>query len=296
MRTDYLGLEAFVAIADLGSFNRAAVYLNLSQTALSHRIKKLETDLGIQLFIRTTREVSLTKEAQAVLPEMRRSLMHLSETYDALLAKGRAGTQSIAFACLPTLAYNYLPKVLKVFAVEYPEIVVRLEDRTFGQVYEMVQSGEVEFGISIIGARQWDLEISEIFSEPYELFVRRDHPLARQSSVRRSDLAGQAFAQITTQSSNRQLVDDALGEYRDQIIWRYQVQNPAMALSLVAEGAAVTILPSLMRNLAWEDLTALPFSDVEMKRTLGLITRRGASLNAPTQRLVDMICEQLAGH
>ncbi len=294
MRPDYLGLEAFVAIADLGSFKKAASYLNLSQTALSHRVKKLETDLGIELLIRSTREVSLTKEAQDVLPELRRNLQHLSDAYSQLAETGRKRSATLSFACLPTLAYNYLPQVLHKFSEAYPDIQVQLQDRAVARVYEMVRNAEVEFGISIVGARYWDLDIREIYSEPYVLFVRRDHPLATRDSVSRADLAGLAFAQISTQSSNRQLVDEALGSYRDQIVWRYQVQNPAMALSLVAEGAAVTVLPSLMANLAWQDLAALPFNDVEMKRTLGLVTRRGASLSPPAQHLVTLLTRHLA--
>lgn len=58
MRVDYLGLEDFVAVAEMGSFSRAARRLNLSQTALSHRIKKVEADLGIQLLTRTSRDAS----------------------------------------------------------------------------------------------------------------------------------------------------------------------------------------------------------------------------------------------
>ena len=59
MRIDFLGLQAFVSIAERGSFLKAAAHLNISQTALSHRIKKLEEDLRATLLIRTTRQVSL---------------------------------------------------------------------------------------------------------------------------------------------------------------------------------------------------------------------------------------------
>lgn len=293
MRPDYRGLEAFVAIADLGSFNRAADYLNLSTTALSHRIKKLEGELGVQLLLRSTRDVSLTKEAQRILPGVRHSLRDLAEVYAGLIEEGRARESVLAFACIPTLAYNYLPRILHAFSREFPEIAVHLHDRQISRVYEMVESGAVEFGISIVGARRWNLDVREIHTEPYVLFVRRDHPLAERPSVTRADLEGLPFAQITSQSSNRQLVHDALGDYRERIRVRYHVQNPAMALSLVAEGAAVTILPRLMANLAWADLVALPFADVRIRRTLGLVTRRGAALSVPAQRLVGMVTEAL---
>lgn len=293
MRTDYLGLEAFVAIADLGSFHRAASFLNLSQTALSHRIRKLEADLGTELFIRTTREVSLTKEAQAVLPEIRRSLARLGASYTELSDFGRLRASRLSFACLPTVSYNYLPPVLREFSEHHPDIVVRLEDRTVSRVYEMVQAGEVDFGISIVGARQWDLDIRAIHSEPYVLYVRADDPLAGRGSVSREDLVGRVFVQINTQTSNRQLVDETLGEWRNRYVWRYLVQNAAMALSLVAEGAAITILPSLMTNLAWHGLVALPFHDVELTRTLGVVTRRGATLSAPAQHLLALLESKL---
>ena len=67
MRIDYLGLEAFVAIAEHGSFQRAADTLQLSQTALSHRLRKIEADLGAPLLIRSPREVSLTRDGQDLL-------------------------------------------------------------------------------------------------------------------------------------------------------------------------------------------------------------------------------------
>lgn len=294
MRTDYLGLEAFVAIADLGSFHRAASALNLSQTALSHRLRKLESDLGVELFARTTREVSLTKEAQEVLPEVRRCLASLSEAYGTLSETGSRRAVRLSFACLPTLSYSYLPPVLRAFSERYPDIVVRLEDRPVGRVYELVHAAEVEFGITIVGAKQWDLDIRAIYTEPYVLYVRRDDPLAGRASVTRADLSGRVFAQINTQSSNRQLVDEALGDFRASCIWRYQVQNAAMALSLVAEGAAITILPALMADLAGQGLVALPFGDVTMTRTLGVVKRRGTALSAPAAHLVALLEGRLA--
>lgn len=293
MRTDYLGLEAFVAIAELGSFNRAAAYLNLTQTALSHRIRKIEADLGVQLLIRSTRDVLLTKEGQALLPQVQRNLAHLSEAYDGLRKRGQSKQERLAFACLPTIANYYLPSILRQFSAECPGIAIQLHDQPFGRVYELVQAGEVEFGISIIGAKHWDLDIREIFTEPYVVLVRRDHPLARQKTVTRADLAGQPFVRINTQSSNRKLVHDALAEHGDAIIWRYEVQNATMAMSLVAEGAALTVLPAMTANLSRE-LVALHFSDVQVSRTLGVAIRRGWPLSRQAERLLTMIIDRLS--
>lgn len=293
MRTDYLGLEAFVAIAELGSFHKAASFLNLSQTALSHRIRKLETELGIELFMRTTREVSLTKQAQEILPEVRQSLATLGRVFGSLTEQGRKSAGRITFACLPTLSLNHLPPVLRDFSERFPDIEVRLEDRPVEKIYEMVQAGEVEFGVSIVAARRWDLEIRPFHTEPYMLYVHKNDPLAVCASVTRAMLEGRVFVQIVTQSRNRQLVDEALGEHAGRYLWRYQVQSAAMALSLVSEGMAVTILPALMANLGWKDLVAIPFSDATMTRTLGMVTRRGAALSGAAQQLLRLIEERI---
>ena len=72
MRIDFLGLEAFLSIAERGSFQRAAAHLNLSQAAISHRTCKLEEELGLKLFARTTREVTLTRAGIDFLPNVRK--------------------------------------------------------------------------------------------------------------------------------------------------------------------------------------------------------------------------------
>jgi DNA-binding transcriptional LysR family regulator len=294
MRVDYLGLEAFVAIADLGSFKTAASHLNLSQTALSHRIRKVESELGVRLLVRTTRDVSLTEVGQALLPKVRRHLSQLSEIYGDLRKEGRRRQQRLVFACLPTVAHYYLPAILDQFARSWPDVAIQLHDQPVARIAELVQAGEVEFGITIAGAGHWDLDIRPIYTEPYILLVHRDHPLAGRNSVTRADLEGQPFVRINTQSKNRQLVDEALGEHRDRMVWRYQVENAATAMSLVAAGAAVTVLPKLTANLSMDRLVGLEFSDVEMSRTLGLITRRGVPLSSPGEALMELICDRFA--
>ncbi len=88
MRIDFPGLQAFLSIAEQGSFSRAAAHLNLSQTALSHRIKKLEEDLGFQLLARTTRQVALTPAGLELLPTARRMIGEFSELHRSAAGTG----------------------------------------------------------------------------------------------------------------------------------------------------------------------------------------------------------------
>lgn len=294
MRIDYLGLEAFVAIADFGSFRRAAAHLNLSQTALSHRLQKIEEELGTQLLLRTTREVSLTLSGQELLPRARHHLSELAHLYGALHKRGRQNSQQLNLACLPTIAGHYLPEILHRFAERHPRLMIRVLDHPVDQVIEAVQSGEVEFGISIVRTAHSDIEVRALYTEPYVLMVPRDHPLAGHDGVTREDLVGQPFVRIRTQHTNRKLVDDALGEYSDRMTWRYEVRNAATAVSLVAAGVAVSVLPKLAANMIGDKLVALEFRDVEMSRPLGLLTRRDRPLSPAAEELARMIAERLS--
>ena len=292
-RIDYIGIEAFVAIAQLGNFVRASAHLNLSQAALSHRIRKLEDDIGTRLLLRTTREVSLTEAGQEFLPIARRNLEALSTAYSAVQTKARAQQQTLTFACLPTIAHFYLPRVLEAFVISHPDISIRLQEQPADRVRELVISGEAEFGVILTGVQRWDLEFKEVRREDYHLLVGPNHPLAKQSSVSLADLAGERFVRINTQSTNRQMVDDFLEPVAGTIDWRYEVQNAAMAIAMVMQGVAVTILPSISARLSGYSLSSLPFSDIQISRTLGIVTRRGAPLTAAAQAMRDQIITAL---
>ena len=293
MRVDYLGLEAFVAIAEHGSFQRAAETLALSQTALSHRLRKVEAELGAPLLIRSSREVSLTGAGQDLLPDARRLLKELGDSYAAVRARARHRRRHLSFACLPTIAHTRMPEILARFTKAVPDVTLTMHDIPAHRIAELVQSGEAEFGITIVSAQLPDLRVRPLFEEPYELLVPANHPLAAAGSVTRGDLAGMAMARISTQSKNRQLVDDALAEARDTIDWRFVVQNATMAMALVAEGAALTILPQSAADVAPPGVLRKPFADMWMARTVGLVTRRGVPPSNLAQILIEAVEERI---
>ncbi len=172
MRIDFLGLEAFLSIAERGSFHGAAAHLNLSQTALSHRMRKLEDDLGVKLFTRTTRQVTLTPAGLELLPRARQMIDALTTSYEALRRQGRERQARLTIGCLPTIATYYLPPILREFSQAYPDITVHIQDAAAGQIADFVQKGEAEFGITIISANRWDLDMRRCCASPMCCFAR----------------------------------------------------------------------------------------------------------------------------
>src|SRR5215467_13212195 len=166
MRIDFLGLQAFLSIAERGSFQRAAAHLNLSQTAISHRMRKLEDDLGIKLFARTTREVTLTRAGIEFLPKAKKSIAELEQSFDVLKQQGVKRRDRLDIACLPAFAVHYLPPILSRFRKVHPGVDVRIFETPSAAIAELVESGEVEFGLSVIPTNRWDLDVEVIADVP----------------------------------------------------------------------------------------------------------------------------------
>ena len=292
MRVDYLGLEAFVAIAEYGSFQRAARALNLSQAALSHRLRKVEEDLGTPLLTRTSREVSLTPTGQGLLPEARSLLKSLQETYESVRAGARRRLRRCTIACVPTVAHSILPEVLAELSGDRPDTDFEVLDVPVAQISEAVRRGVAEFGVTIVSAELSDLRVRPLVDEDYLLFLRHDHPLALAGRASLAEIEGVRMTRISTQSKNRQLLDVAFGDLRDRLHWHFEVQSAAFALRLVATGMAMTILPASALAMAPGSVVAIPFTDVALQRTIGMVTRRGVP---PSDHVADLLARVEAG-
>jgi DNA-binding transcriptional LysR family regulator len=295
MRLDFLGLQAFLAIAERGSFHRAAAHLGISQTALSHRMKKFEEGLGVKLLKRTTRHVSITPAGQALMPEAQHLLTDMHRMFEQLNAQAKVRQERLAIGCLPTLAMHFLPRVLVDFRRLYPAMAVRVFDNSASEIAEHVQKGDAEFGITILSSERWDLEIKPLVKEPYVLLAPAGDELASASFVRWADLEGQPLIRISSQTGNRILIDDALGSARDRMSWVYEVQHVASAVSLVAAGAGLTVVPRVAADLltSKKEVAAVKLRAPNIVRTLGAVTRNGIPLSGPAEALLGLVDKHL---
>lgn len=287
MRIDFLGLQGFLNIAEQGSFQRAAAHLGLSQTALSHRMAKLEADLGVNLLVRTTRQVTLTPAGTLLLPRARELLDQLGAAFDEVRQQGRLGQQRLSIACLPTVAMSYLPRLLAQFAAAHPHLLVKVRDGTAREITTLVSEGAVEFGISVVSTNRPELEITPLVKEPFVLVCRPRHPLARAG--------GASWAQLADEPLIRNgVVGDALGSRREGLNWRYEVLQVATALSMVRCGLGLTIVPRLSVEAGRASgLAAVPLRNPIVARTLGILSRRGTPLSEAGEALWRMIASHM---
>lgn len=298
MRIDFLGLEAFLNIAELGSFQQAASRLNLSQTALSHRMKKLEEDLGLRLLARTTRQVSLTPAGLDLLPKARQIVDELSQSFETLREEGRRHQELISIGCLPTIAVSYLPTALRAFSERFPKVSVRVIDNSAPEIAEAVRSGAAAFGVTLMSTTAWDVEARPLFKEPFVLLCRAAHRFSAAASVNWSDLEEEPLVRMSQGSGIRNLIDTALGSRREALHWRYEVLHIATAIGMVVDGLALAVLPrrAFDQPGPLPGLAAVPLRNPTVTRSLGIIQKRGLPLAPPGQALQDMIIRDLRGN
>jgi DNA-binding transcriptional LysR family regulator len=295
MRIDFLGLHAFVAIAERGSFQLAAAHLNLSQTALSHRMRKLEDDLGVRLLSRTTREVSLTPAGLELLPKVRRMIEELSVSLDELRQHGRVRQANLAIGCLPTIAAGHLPDALRKFRSAHPDVVLRIHDNSATEIAELVDSGAIEFGITLVASHRWDFDIETLVREPFMLVCRADHAFAALPAASWSDLETVPLIRISPHTGNRMIIDDALGSRRESLSWRYEVQHVNTAVALVRAGLGMTVIPRLaLASAQTGDLHAIHLRNPGVSRQIGIVSKRSAPLSPLAHELRKLIVQDFA--
>jgi DNA-binding transcriptional LysR family regulator len=299
MQIDFLGIQAFLAIVECGSFQLAATRLNLSQTAVSHRMRKLEETLGVRLIARTTREVSLTDAGRALLPRARNAVQELDTSCEAVRKHGQNANNWLVLACLPTLASGVLVEVLREVQGRWPDASVRVFDSSVPEILELVDSRIAAFGISVMrpGLVGGELEAQRIGDEPFVLLCPEEHPLARRDEVQWLELRGEALIRISMTSGNSVTIDESLDGLREQLRWRLEAQHTAMALEMVRAGLGLTVVP-LFAAIPGPGIRTVSLAAPLVSRTLAVITRRDVLLNAQEQfvkdRAVDLIRGRIA--
>ena len=295
MRIDFLGLQAFVSVAERGSFLRAAAHLNLSQTALSHRMKKFEEDLGVTLLIRTTRQVSLTPVGLELLPKARKLMDELGTSLDRIREHGSQQDERVVIGCLPTIAAYQLPQLLHEFSAAHPGVAVKIYDNSSMEIAQLVQSGTAEFGLTIVSSNVADLDITVLAKEPFVLLCAQDDPFARRRFVNWSQLGNAPLIRISPQAGNRVLVDDALGRRREALNWRYEVQHLQSAVGMVLARVGIAVVPKMAANSpGMTGLVSVPLRNPSIHRTLGILMRRDKPLSRTAQALLQTIRRHFA--
>ena len=194
---DIRQLQRFVAVAEERNFRRAAAKLNVSQPPLSDSIKHLEDDIGAPLFIRSRRQVELTKVGEVFLERARLILSQLDDAVNPArsVAEGMSGQITVGF--FPTATYEFLPRVLRRYRSQHPDINVRLVELTTPEQPAALEQKRIDIGMLLAPTvDRKGIAHETVFKEPLFVALPDDHPLAGAKQMDLKQLRGEPFVFI----------------------------------------------------------------------------------------------------
>ncbi|NLY27681.1 MAG: LysR family transcriptional regulator [Alcaligenaceae bacterium] len=289
-------LQAFVLICRLGSLTRAAEQMCLTQAAVSVLVKQCEEALGIALFDRGSRTLQPTTAARALLDLAERALRDVEtlgitaqQLRDCVQGQLRVGVTS-AVAC------TLLPHVIKAFRAAYPGVRVFIHDLPPDQLILPVLREEVDFSIGTPDAEVDDLDQRLVFRDYMSVVFCAGSPLENLQTVCWADIQKHETVTVRRGSRIRSLIERALVQNGLDFAPSYEVSFLTTALSLTAEGVAVSILPSyLVSSFQYPNLRARRLVEPEVSRDLYVLSMKGRTLTPAANQFINLLMDTVSG-
>jgi LysR family transcriptional regulator, carnitine catabolism transcriptional activator len=288
-------IRAFLTVARVHNFTRAANELHVSQSALTVQIKQLEDALGVVLFDRSRRGVSLTQAGKDVLVPLERILIDteaiISHTRD--LAGLRRGVVSIA--ALPSVAAGLLPSALQEFTKQHPGIAVQILDIVSEKVIEAVKKHQVDFGVGTLTRADRELKATTLFSDRLGAFAPASHLLVRRNSVILKELMKYPLILTGKDSSVREILDNSLQREKLSIVPAFETNYMSTALGMVAAGLGIAILPESAGGLASSaGISCIQIHKPVLSRRIEVIQKVDRCLSPAARSMVNILTRTAA--
>lgn len=235
-------LAAFRAVMLAGTVSGAAQILGRTQPAVSRLLKKLEQELGVQLFERRKGLVTPTGNAYALLTEIERAYVSLDSLRTSALQLRKEEGNQINIAALPALGLDFIPCVLSQFRSEWPNTKVTLTVRTSARIEEFAAAQQIDLGFVEMPCRRSGFRVELFSTAPYVVAVPRDHFYADRSSISLEDLARTDFICYSRFAPGRHLIDQAFRSSGFETEYICETNLSAPAYAMVKRGLGIAII------------------------------------------------------
>ncbi|MEO9328102.1 LysR family transcriptional regulator [Gordonia aurantiaca] len=256
-------LRYFAAVAETCHFGQAAAALHVAQPALSYAIRQLEAELDVTLFVRTTRQVSLTPAGEYLREHAERILAAVDETVDGVRRIGAGRSGLVRLGITGIAAFSHLPRIARVVKRELPDVDLHIRsDMLTPSQCDALRTGALDLGVLRPPAVGEDIDTRVIDVEPMVLAVSADHRLAVEPVISMSDLRNEPFVMYDSRDSA--VNEAALRACRAAgfVPQRaHQAPGTAVLLALVAAGLGVAVLPASVRSLPLDGLVVRDLVD-----------------------------------
>lgn len=288
----YHQIRAFLYAAESGSFSAGAARLCVSPPSFTGLIRGLEIELGVRLFERTTRKVSLTAAGIDFLGRIQRPILDIEEAYDHMRDVSQARSGLIVVGSLPSIAVSLIPKVLHKLGRDRPGLQVRVIEVHNEPLLEMLRTNAIEVGLGTLLHKYDDLRLRPLTEDRFVVVAPASRAEDLPTHMRWKDLIDQDVILTSLGSTPREQYERAYDLKARRIRPAYEVTHISTALSMVREGLGLAVLPHIaLYATKAADLMQIPLNEPSAIRTLGVLQRTDRTLSAPCALFVDALIQ-----
>jgi LysR family transcriptional regulator, hydrogen peroxide-inducible genes activator len=266
-------LRYFVAVADEGSFSRAAAKVRVSQPSLSQQIRKLEAEMGQPLFDRLPRSVVLTEAGRCLIDYARQILASIGDARRCVDELKGEVAGKVAVGAIPTIAPYVLPGLVVTFQKHYPDVILEIVEDVTDGITRRIEAGELDIALASSCRPSPTLRRESVGVEPLLALVPEKHPLAKKDVVELDDLKSQRFLLLHEMHCLSQQVNHLLESRRLRPEIALAGSQLSTIANMVAASIGVSIVPQMMvKHYATPGCVSLPFAPPVPERELNFLS------------------------
>lgn len=266
-------LRYFIALAERLNFTQAAAQSHVTQSTLSHQIRQLEEQLGLALFERTKRRVTLTAAGELFLPRAMRALSELDGGIALLSISPTELTGQLRVGTTPTFNVDVMPRALAAFTQRHPGVSVHVQEDMATGIAAKVLSGESHMAVAYQPLDEDRLSFEPLCNEELVLVVGPGHPFAARRRVRVIELHRRELVLVPTGFGTRRLLEDVFASAGAVPVVRLETGSMTAMLATVSYSQLATIV-SRHAVQAESRCKVIPLESPTPMRTTGLLRLR----------------------
>lgn len=290
--------EYVLTLAREGSFSKAAEVLNISQPSLSQYVKKIEREVGFELFDRANGEVRVT-DAGRVYIDTGRKILELERSMEAELsdiAEYKSG--SLIIGAAPYRAAAMLPRIAKEFQRRYPGMHLVVKEGTTSELSEGMEHGEFDFALTLSPVDKKKFDYDEIAEEELTLAVPRSYPKfpsevmadRRYPAVDVTVMDGQKAVMLTDAQFMQKQLENLCTDYKITVRTAAVVKSLLAQISMVKEGIGIALVPAEIKGFVSDDeVVFYSLKQSLAKRKVVLMRRKGQKLSEAAREFREIV-------
>ncbi|OTG68911.1 transcriptional regulator [Acinetobacter sp. ANC 4169] len=248
MRLDFFDLQLFLNIVETGSLTKGAERSAISLQAASERIKKIEQQFAVHLFIRHASGVKLTLAGQVFASQAQVLLLQAQQLQQQMLPFSTGSQSEMTLWCNSSAQSEYLPLLLPQYLLENPNIQIELKEAESNDIIQALENGSAQLGLISGFFNSKNLQTLEFSDDPLVLICPMHHELQHQSALQLADVLNYPFVGLMQYHSLQQSIETQAKLLGCAIQYRLRLPNFAAIAQVVANGVGIAIMPKRAAN------------------------------------------------